>query len=118
MAITLRQVRSNHVTIAISGQFDVRKKDEIHEVIAWVGMRAHYRFDLGKTSKLHHTGVGLLISLRQQLGGRRANISLHNCSEEIMRVLERAGLLQLFPVYPVLQSVGVATGDGYRQGKY
>ena len=98
MAITFQQNSTHAVTISVAGQFDHSIKTELQEGIASLGDMMRYCFDFGRTSKLHSTGVGLLIDIRQQLGGARANISLQNCSEEIMRVLKQAGLLPLFTV--------------------
>ena len=98
MAITIQQDSAHAVTISVAGQFDHSIKTELQKGIASLEKVMCYYFDFGRTSKLHSTGVGLLIDIRQQLGGARANISLQNCSEEIMRVLKQAGLLPLFTV--------------------
>lgn len=102
MAITIQQEGPHSVIISVTGQFDYRVKTEIQKLVASMGGFARYCFDFGETSRLHSTGVGLLIGLRQQLGGSRANVCLSNCGEEIMQVLAQAGVLNLFTVYPAV----------------
>lgn len=86
------------ITFHIHGEFDSRLKHEIQDVIERHGAGALYQFDFSDVTIVRSSGVGMLIVMRQDLGGAHANIKLINCGSRIRYTLASGGLQGLFMI--------------------
>lgn len=86
------------VTLRVEGGFDSSIKYEIQDVIERYGPGALYQFDFAGVTKVLSSGVGMLILMRQDLGGAHANIKLINCGAKVRNTLASGGLQSLFMI--------------------
>ena len=98
MSVTSRIDREkNVVTISIDGRFDfVQHKDfrNAYQNIAPGSMK--FSVDLSKASYLDSSALGMLLLLREHVGGERDSVCITGSSEEVRRVLKIANFDKLF----------------------
>jgi HptB-dependent secretion and biofilm anti anti-sigma factor len=85
------------VTITIVGQFGFSDHREFRE--AYRNNRiddAQYIVDLHGTEYIDSSGLGMLLLLREHVGGEHADVSLVNCRPDVKQVLEIANFQKLF----------------------
>jgi anti-anti-sigma factor len=90
-------VNDNKLTIRITGRFDFglhkdfrNASDKINANIRQVMV------DLGRTEYVDSSALGMLLVLREKMGGDRAAVKITNASMEVKKVLEIANFNQLF----------------------
>lgn len=84
------------ITFYVEGEFDSSIKFEVQDVTERHGPGALYLFDFSRVTSVRSSGVGMLIVMRQDLGGAHANIKLINCGARIRETLACGGLQSLF----------------------
>lgn len=88
------------VTVHVSGRFDFAAQNEFRD--AYHGVRAEdgVRFvvDLSRASYMDSSALGMLLMMREYLGGDSADITLSHCSEEITNILNVANFQSLFKI--------------------
>ena len=99
MSIKIRRAKSGEIiTFKIAGEFTSASKHQIQDVVEKYGAGICYQFDFAAVNKVYSSAVGMLIVLRQSLGGADANIKLVNCGAKVREVLYMAGLQSLFAI--------------------
>lgn len=88
------QVANDEVTIVISGRFDFNAHREFREAVKAVSSGSTCVVDLGETTYLDSSALGMLLLLRD--GGREVKIV--KCTDEVRKVLEIANFHRLFNV--------------------
>lgn len=89
------------VKIEISGRFDhnlQRQFRSVCEALEAPGPETQVVVDLSETEYIDSSALGMLLVLRNQVGGAKANIELRNPSEEIRTVFSIANIDNLFTV--------------------
>ena len=84
--------------IAVYGEFNSRNKKEINDLVEKYGPDMSYHFDFSNTTHVRSDGVGMLINMRQAMGGMNANINLTNCGDGVRDIFCYAGLQGLFSI--------------------
>lgn len=74
----------------------------------------HVLVDVGRVRLLDCCGIGQLLTLRGQLHGARKSICLVDVERHQRRMLELAGLLHVFRVFPECDAAASALGVGKR----
>ena len=80
----------------LQGEFGSEIKDQVQEMVRRHGAGATYHFDFANVSRVLSSGVGMLMMLRQELGGMIANIKLVNCSTSTRATFNYVGIQNLF----------------------
>lgn len=88
------------VTISISGRFDFAVQNEFRD--CYHATRAdddvHFVIDMAKASYMDSSALGMLLMMREHLGGNSANITISNCSPDISNILTVANFQSLFKI--------------------
>lgn len=95
----LSNVIDGTLTIEVMGSFDLSIYDEFHK--SYPSDLSEIRavvIDLSHADYIDSTAIGMILSLRQAMGGENANISLLNPNENVARLLEVAQLKQLMVI--------------------
>jgi anti-anti-sigma factor len=88
----------NELIIRAGEVFDIRCRSALLAMLGECDARVHCVFDFSRTRQADSSGVGLLIGLRQQLGGFAARMTLINCRPEVLETFMFAGLDGLFNI--------------------
>lgn len=88
------------VTINISGRFDFAVQNEFRDSYYGIGPDDGVRFtiDMAKASYMDSSALGMLLMMREHLGGNSANIRLCNCTADIRNILTVANFQSLFQI--------------------
>lgn len=85
-------------TIKISGRFDFSVQNEFRD--CYHGSTADdgvsYVIDMSNANYIDSSALGMLLMMREHLGGDAAKISITNCSSEIKNILHVANFQTLF----------------------
>jgi anti-anti-sigma factor len=85
------------LTIAIDGRFDFSAHQEFRKSYEQVAKPVSaYVLEMGKTTYLDSSALGMLLLLRDHAGGDNANISIVHCSEDVKKILTISNFQQLF----------------------
>lgn len=87
------------LTIKVDGRFDFSAHQEFRD--AYEGMSndvTNYVVDLGSTSYLDSSALGMLLLLRDHAGGDNANIKIVKCNEDVRKILTISNFEQLFTI--------------------
>jgi len=87
------------LTVKIDGRFDFSAHQEFRD--AYEGIPADvnsYVVDLGDTSYLDSSALGMLLLLRDHAGGDNANIKIIKCNEDVRKILTISNFEQLFTI--------------------
>lgn len=86
------------ITIKVSGRFDFAVQNEFRDCYYNVGenKEANFVIDMGNTNYMDSSALGMLLMMREYLGGASANISITNCSLDIKNILTVANFQSLF----------------------
>ena len=90
-------VNGNDLTIRITGRFDFGLHKDFR--IASDKINANIRkvmVDMGRTEYVDSSALGMLLILREKMGGDRSAVKISNASPEVKKVLEIANFNQLF----------------------
>ena len=85
------------VTIAVAGKFDFQLYDEFRASYAdTAGNGIEYIVDLSDTEYLDSSALGMLLLLREHVGGESSNIEITQASPEVRKILDVANFGKLF----------------------
>lgn len=86
--------------IAVVGRFDFNLHDEFRQALdkAKTGGYAKHTLDLGAVDDMDSAALGMLLLLRDALGGDKANIHIVRCRRELREMLEMANFQGLFRI--------------------
>lgn len=88
----------NTVTIKISGRFDFAVQNEFRDCYynSSLGDNVRFIIDMSGANYMDSSALGMLLMMREYLGGNSANISIVNCSPDIKNILTVANFQSLF----------------------
>lgn len=85
--------------IMIEGRFDFSSHQEFRESYEAAGERPQeYLLDMGSTTYLDSSALGMLLLLRDYAGGDSAQIQIVNCSVDVRKILSISNFEQLFKI--------------------
>lgn len=88
----------NTITIKISGRFDFAEQNEFRDCYynTSLGEKTKFIVDMSGATYMDSSALGMLLMMREYLGGNAANISITNCSPDIRNILTVANFQSLF----------------------
>jgi len=88
----------NTTTIKISGRFDFAVQNEFRDCYynATPGEKMKFIINMSGANYMDSSALGMLLMMREYLGGNAANISIINCSPDIKNILTVANFQSLF----------------------
>ncbi len=88
------------ITINISGRFDFAVQNEFRNCYHSTGPEDGISFtiDMSKASYMDSSALGMLLMMREHLGGNSANITISSSSADISNILNVANFQSLFKI--------------------
>ncbi|MDK2779515.1 MAG: STAS domain-containing protein [Pseudomonadota bacterium] len=87
------------LTIKVDGRFDFSAHQEFREAYENVpGEVKSFVVDLGGTSYLDSSALGMLLLLRDFAGGDGADVQIVNCNADVRKILTISNFEQLFTI--------------------
>lgn len=87
------------VTIKISGRFDFSRHQEFRTAFEKSSENVdQFRVDMGATEYIDSSALGMLLVLREKVGGNKDNVKIVNARPEVKKILTIANFHQLFTV--------------------
>ncbi len=88
-----------HLTIRIEGRFDFSSHQEFRRAYENVADQpSAYIVDMGETTYLDSSALGMLLLLRDYAGGDSADISIVNANDDVKKILSISNFDQLFTI--------------------
>lgn len=87
------------LTIKVDGRFDFSAHQEFRD--AYESQETdpqRFVVDLGGTSYLDSSALGMLLLLRDHAGGDSADVSIVNCNQDVRKILTISNFEQLFAI--------------------
>ncbi len=85
--------------INIEGRFDFSSHQQFRESYEAAGERPReYLVDMGSTTYLDSSALGMLLLLRDYAGGDSAQIEIVNCNADVRKILSISNFEQLFRI--------------------
>ncbi len=86
-------------TIRISGRFDFSQNQEFRSALKNAGANVQkFVVDLGGTDYVDSSALGMLLVLRDKVGGQKDHVSIVNVNPEVKKILTIANFGQLFAI--------------------
>lgn len=99
MGLTAKKsIDGNEVFINIEGRFDFHMHTDFRDSYKDLPPTAHYVIDLARTTFMDSSALGMLLLLREYVGGDTNNIRIINSTPEVKRALSISNLDKLFKV--------------------
>ena len=100
MSVSVTEVDgASQVVITVRGRFDFSKHREFREIQADLrGRDAEVVVDFAEAEYMDSSALGMLLMLRESVGGENADITLRNCGGEIQKILAIANFQKLFTI--------------------
>jgi len=98
MAITSKVTEDNSAILQISGRFDINDFENFSDIsknLINKGVKK-YVVDLAETEYLDSSALGMLLLLRERVGGDVADITIVNASSEVKKILTISNFQRLF----------------------
>ncbi len=93
------EVSAGVVTIMVEGNFDIGCYDAFNKTLNDnLNSASKFVIDLSKASYMDSSALGMLLLLREKLGGQSSKIEFVNVNEEVMKILKVAKFDQLFTI--------------------
>ncbi len=90
----------DELTIRVVGRFDFSAHQEFREAYTELSDKpARFRVDMGETSYLDSSALGMLLILRDYAGGDQAEVELLNCTGDVRKILAISNFEQLFVIH-------------------
>ncbi len=87
------------LTIKVDGRFDFSAHQEFRDAYEGISNDVtSYVVDLGNTSYLDSSALGMLLLLRDHAGGDNANVKIIKCNEDVRKILTISNFEQLFTI--------------------
>lgn len=87
------------VSITMPERFDMQVHREFIDVQSNLrGRTSEVRVDLANTRYMDSSALGMLLMLREAVGGDAGRVTLANCGPEISKILEIANFESLFAI--------------------
>jgi anti-anti-sigma factor len=89
----------SELTVSIEGRFDFSCHQEFRRAYEDAAQTPErYIIDMGGTSYLDSSALGMLLLLRDYAGGDTSNVSIVNCNSDVKKILAISNFEQLFKV--------------------
>ncbi len=90
----------NALVIRVVGRFDFSEHEAFRQSYELVPERpARYVVDLGETSYLDSSALGMLLVLRDHAGGDSADVEIVNCNQDVRKIFSISNFDQLFTIH-------------------
>lgn len=87
------------LTIKIDGRFDFSAHQEFRDAYENVSSAvSSYVVDMGGTSYLDSSALGMLLLLRDHAGGDSSDVKIVNCNQDVRKILTISNFEQLFRI--------------------
>ena len=87
------------LTIKVDGRFDFSAHQEFRDAYEAISSDVQsFIVDLGSTSYLDSSALGMLLLLTDHAGGDNANIKIIKCNEDVRKILTISNFEQLFTI--------------------
>lgn len=87
------------LVIKVDGRFDFSAHQEFRDAYEGISNDVtHYVVDLGNTSYLDSSALGMLLLLRDHAGGDEANVKIIKCNDDVRKILTISNFEQLFMI--------------------
>lgn len=87
------------LTIKVDGRFDFSAHQEFREAYENIPADVKtFTVDLGGTSYLDSSALGMLLLLRDFAGGDNADVQIVNCTPDVRKILTISNFEQLFSI--------------------
>lgn len=98
MAIsTKKSDDGNEFTISIDGRFDFGLQKDFRKCYEEIKAKKIV-VDMGNTEYMDSSALGMLLMMREHVGGTSSHIELKNCSQDIKTILSVANFQSLFKI--------------------
>jgi len=87
-----------HVNIAVSGRFDFNDHTQFRDAYKAYASNAFYTLDMTAADYMDSSALGMLLLLREHVGGDSAKIEVVGCKDEIRKILTIANFQKLFDI--------------------
>ena len=100
MSIKLNIADGNEAIVSIVGRFDFSTHAEFRQVLEAlrVNKYAKYIVDMGAVDDMDSAALGMLLLLRDTVGGDKVDVHLVRCRNEIREMLRMANFQDLFRI--------------------
>ncbi|MBD3610967.1 MAG: STAS domain-containing protein [Hydrogenovibrio crunogenus] len=100
MSLTSR-VTEDAVNIYVEGNFDIGCYDEFNKALNDnLNTSSKFVIDLSKTTYMDSSALGMMLLLREKLGGQSSKVEFINVNDSVMKILCDAKFDQLFTINP------------------
>jgi len=97
MSVMSENTQDGKLTISIEGRFDFAVQKDFRA--SYEDIEAEkFIIDLLRTDYMDSSALGMLLMMREYVGGSNADITLHHCSEDIKTILNVANFKSLFTI--------------------
>lgn len=87
------------LTIKVDGRFDFAAHQEFRSAYEAISPDVNrYIVDLGNTSYLDSSALGMLLLLRDHAGGDSASVKIVKCNDDVRKILTISNFEQLFSI--------------------
>jgi anti-anti-sigma factor len=86
----------SEITIVVRGEFGFRKYAKFRAAYEQGGEATRYVVDLKEADTIDSSALGMLIVLRDHVGGDATRLEIVNCSARLRRIFEIANFHRLF----------------------
>ena len=86
----------HELSMAIDGRFDFSLHADFRNAYRDLPRNTRYSIDLGRSTFMDSSAMGMLLLLREYAGDKEADIHLVNCSPEVRKVLSISNLDKMF----------------------
>jgi len=97
MSVVAKNSQDGKLTIAISGRFDFGLQQDFRASYENVKAKKIV-VDLLQTEYMDSSALGMLLMMREHVGGANADITLNHCSADIKTILNVANFKILFKI--------------------
>jgi len=95
-----RHIDEEHaeVVITIDGRFDFSLHKLFRDAYRDIDPGKRFRIDLSRATYLDSSALGMLLLLREHVGGDQGRVRICGCGEDVLRVLKIANFHRLFTI--------------------
>ncbi|MBI3776022.1 MAG: STAS domain-containing protein [Gammaproteobacteria bacterium] len=100
MTVKLTTTNGNEAVISIVGRFDFSTHGEFRHVLDALRANkyAKYTVDMGAVDDMDSAALGMLLLLRDTVGGDKSEVQLVRCRMEVREMLKMANFQDLFRI--------------------
>ena len=89
----------SRLTIKIQGRFDFSAHQDFRDAYEKADAKpSSYTVDMGETTYLDSSALGMLLLLRDHAGGENSQVEIVNCNADVRKILTISNFEQLFTI--------------------